>query len=101
VSSSEPTFRLQVKLTPKAASNRVIGTSLDEKGCRIVKIAVTAVPEDGKANKALVALLAKFLKLPKSAIEIVAGATERRKTLAIQGDIARLAARFKEEGFEL
>ena len=52
---------------------------------------VTAVPEDGKANKAVIALLAKRLKLPKSAIDIASGATDRRKTLLIDGDPALLA----------
>ena len=44
------------------------------------------VPEDGKANKALIALLAKRLKIAKSAISIVSGETARKKILRIVGD---------------
>ena len=84
-------IRLPVKVTPKASADRIQGWAEDEAGQKLLKIAVTAVPEDGKANKAVIALLAKRLKLPKSAIEIVSGATDRRKTLLIDGDDALLA----------
>ena len=84
-------IRLPIKVTPKASADRIQGWAEDEAGQKLLKIAVTAVPEDGKANKAVIALLAKRLKLPKSAIEIVSGATDRRKTLLIDGDDALLA----------
>jgi uncharacterized protein (TIGR00251 family) len=84
-------IRLLVKVTPKASADRIQGWAEDEAGQKVLKIAVTAVPEDGKANKAVIALLAKRLKLPKSAIEIASGATDRRKTLLIDGDDALLA----------
>jgi uncharacterized protein YggU (UPF0235/DUF167 family) len=44
-----------------------------------------APPVDGAANAALISLLAARLKLPKAALEIVRGATARRKTVAITG----------------
>ena len=69
-----------------------------EDGQKLLKVAVTAVPEDGKANRALIALLAKQWKLPKSAITIEAGAGERRKLLLIEADPAILAARLIEKG---
>jgi len=84
-------IRLLIKVTPKASADRIQGWAEDEAGQKLLKIAVTAVPEDGKANKAVIALLAKRLKLPKSAIEIASGATDRRKTLLIDGDDALLA----------
>ena len=84
-------IRLLVKVTPKASADRIQGWAEDEAGQRLLKISVTAVPEDGKANKAVIALLAKRLKLPKSAIEIASGATDRRKTLLIDGDPDLLA----------
>ena len=46
---------------------------------------VRAVPEDGKANEALIALLAKTLAVPKSHLRIVSGATSRLKRIAIAG----------------
>ena len=95
-------IKLSVKVTPKASSDRIQGWAEDEDGAqglsRVLKIAVTAVPEDGKANKAVIALLAKRLKLPKSAIEITSGATDRRKTLLIDGDEGLLAQLSTEQG---
>jgi uncharacterized protein (TIGR00251 family) len=57
-----------------------------------LKVAVTAPPSEGKANAALVALLGRSWRLPKSAIEIVGGAADRRKTLLLRGDPASLHA---------
>lgn len=51
-----------------------------------LKARVTAVPEKGKANKALVALLSKALKVPKSAVSVVSGETARQKILRIDAD---------------
>ena len=84
-------IRLDIKVTPKASADRVRGWTEDEQGGRVLKIMVTAPPEDGKANKAVIALLAKRLKLPKSAIELASGETARRKTLLIDGDEGLLA----------
>lgn len=50
-----------------------------------LRIAVNAPPVDGKANEAVVRVLAGALGVPKSAIEIVRGETGRRKTLRIRG----------------
>ena len=91
-------IRLAVKVTPKASADRIQGWAEDEAGERVLKIAVTAVPEDGKANKAVIALLAKRLKLPKSAITIASGETARRKTLLIDGDPGLLAQLPTEQG---
>ena len=84
-------IRLLIKVTPKASADRIQGWAEDEAGQKLLKIAVTAVPEDGKANKAVIALLAKRLKLPKSAVEIASGESSRHKTLLIDGDDGLLA----------
>ncbi len=47
---------------------------------------MTAVPEDGRANKAVTALLAKRWRLPRSAIAVIQGATDRRKVLLLRSD---------------
>jgi uncharacterized protein YggU (UPF0235/DUF167 family) len=78
--------RVFVRLTPKASRNAVQGRAPEADGGVVLKVAVTAVPENGKANQALVKLLAKEWKLPKSALTITAGATDRRKTLLIEHD---------------
>ena len=61
-----------------------------------LKAAVTAAPEDGKANAAVIALLAQAWRLPKSTFEIVRGGTAREKTLMVAGDPAVLADRIAE-----
>jgi uncharacterized protein (TIGR00251 family) len=58
-----------------------------------LKIAVSAPPVDGEANAAVIALLAKRLGVPKSAVSVVAGASGRRKTVRVAGvGTAALAA---------
>lgn len=47
---------------------------------------VSAVPEKGKANKAMIVALAKALGLPKSSFELLSGDTARQKILRIDGD---------------
>ena len=88
--------RLVVKLTPKASRNRIEGIAADSEGQSLLKVSVTAIPEDGKANKALINLLAKSWKIAKSSIEITSGATDRRKILFIEGDAEDLRRRLTD-----
>ena len=81
---------LAVRLTPKASVDRLQAIAQDAQGARHLKIQVTAVPEDGKANKALIKLLSKALKCPKTSLSIVSGTTDRTKDIALSGDRARL-----------
>jgi len=87
--------RIAVRLSPKASRNQMQGVVADADGKAALKIAVTAVPADGKANAALLALLAKEWRVPKSALSIVAGAGDRRKILLLAGDGAALAKRLE------
>jgi len=84
-----------VRLTPKARANKidgVIATESDE-ASGALKARVTAAPESGKANAALLQLLAKQWKLPKSVMTVASGVKDRRKTVHVAGDPAMLAAR--------
>ncbi len=87
-----------VRLTPKAGRSRIIGVKVDADGTRRLAVSVTAVAEDGKANGALIALLAKSWKLPKSAIAITAGARARSKLVRVAGDPARILQRIHRHG---
>ena len=49
-----------------------------------VKISVTAIPEKGKANQAIIQLLSKELNIPKSSIELTRGATAKIKQFKIE-----------------
>jgi len=75
--------RLSVRLTPKAGRDRIEGIAADADGRIWLRVSVTAVPEAGRANTALVALLAKTWKLPKGAFTLISGATDRRKVLRV------------------
>ena len=55
-----------------------------------LKVSVTSPPVDGEANAAVIALLAKRLRVPKSAVEVISGASSRRKTVRVTG-VARSA----------
>lgn len=85
--------RVFVRLTPRARREVVEGVVVEPDGRAALKVAVTAPPEDGRANAALVALLGKSWRLPKSSITIVGGAADRRKALLVAGDPASLTAR--------
>ena len=74
-------LRLTVRATPKAGRNEIAGRRAD--GALLVR--VTAAPEDGKANAAVCALVAKALGVPKRAVLVVRGETSRDKVLEIDG----------------
>ena len=83
---------LTVRLTPRADRDAITGISTLADGQVVASARVRAVPEDGAANKALIALLAKRFHRPKSAIALTAGASARVKQLRIAGAPADLAA---------
>jgi hypothetical protein len=80
--------RLAVRLTPRANAARIDRIE----GGRL-KIAVTAPPADNLANEALLRLLSRTWRLPRSALSIVAGARSRNKIVLIAGDPTALMAR--------
>lgn len=84
-----------VRLTPKASRNAVAGVDATETGENYLKIMVTTVPEDGKANIALCKLLAKAWKLAAGRLSVISGATSRRKQLLIADGDALLQARLE------
>lgn len=82
---------LQLRVQPRARRS-----ALEQTGGGGLKAAVTAAPEDGKANAAVVALLASAWRVPKSTMEIVRGGTARDKTLSIAGEPDALVRRIVE-----
>jgi len=83
---------LQVRVTPNANADRIEGVEMRDDGNVVLRVRVRAVPDKGKANAAVVALLAKALGIPKSALQLTSGETSRFKTLRLSGDPAALAA---------
>lgn len=88
--------RLMVKLNPGASANRLMGGDLDLFGDYTLKVMVTAIPENGEANAALFKLLSKVLDVPKSAIRIESGATNRVKILSIDSTPEHIWQRIQE-----
>lgn len=82
---------IQLRVQPRARRSALQRTA---EGA--LKAAVTAPPEDGKANEAVVALLAQAWRVPKSTIEIVRGGTAREKTLRVAGEPEALVERIAE-----
>lgn len=91
-------LRIAVRLTPRGGRDRIEGWAKDASGARQLKARVAAVPEDGKANAALIALLAKTLGIAKGRIRIVGGGTARNKLVEIEGEAAALAAALAKYG---
>jgi uncharacterized protein (TIGR00251 family) len=85
--------RVRLKVTPRAAADRVGGLQAEADGGVALKVAVTAVAEDGRANRAVIDLLAKSWRLPKRSLTILQGAADRRKVLQVAGDPAELLPR--------
>jgi hypothetical protein len=71
-------MRIYVKVTPRAGKNEILKISDGE-----YKVKVTAVPEKGKANEAVIDLLADFFDVPKSSLSIVGGKSTRVKIIDI------------------
>lgn len=67
---------------------------LDDAGRAVLKLRVSAAAADGAANAAVVALLAKALQLPKSAIRLAGGAAARVKRIEIDAEDADVARAF-------
>ena len=82
---------ISIRLTPGAAREELGGQWTDEKGALWLGARVRAIAEKGKANAALIALLAKALDWPRSAISLESGDTNRLKRLRIKGGGEALA----------
>jgi hypothetical protein len=88
---------VRVRLTPKGNRDALDGIGILSDGSEVVQARVRPAPADGAANAALVKLLATTLRVPKSAIEIVAGHSSRVKQVRIAGDRDELARRLREQ----
>ena len=95
---------VRLKVTPRAAHSKITGVFEDTDGHRL-KVAVTAVADEGKANEAVIALLHVTWGLRKSDMEIVAGQGSTRKVVLIKGGDQqleqRLIEKFHVESFRL
>jgi len=82
---------VRVRLKPSGRANCTDGVMQNVEGLDVLKATVTQVPENGKANQALIKLLAKEWKLAKSTLEVLQGQTSRNKILHLSGNADQLA----------
>ena len=94
--------RIAVRVTPKSSPAGVAGIRLDAAGDAYLQVRVSAAAEGGKANAALLKLLAREWGVAGSRLAIVAGAHDRRKTVHLAGDPSRVLNQLCDwiEGFK-
>ncbi len=74
-------LKFTVYVQPRSGRNQVVGLHGDA-----LKVKIKAPPVEGAANKMCIAVLAKTLNVPKSAIEIVSGQASRTKCVQVRGE---------------
>ena len=82
-------MRLRLRVTPKSRADEIVG--LTEEG--VLKIRVTAAPQDGEANQAVLRLLSRVLGVPRGAVRLMGGAASRDKWIEVDGMDAAEAKR--------
>ncbi len=90
VSTRDDGVTLAVRVQPRASADEIVGRHGD-----MLKVRVTAPPVDAAANGAVVALLAKAIGCPRSAVAVVRGHSSRSKVVLVRGvTAAQVAGRF-------
>lgn len=94
--------RVRVRVMPRPGPSAIKGVVAEGPVGPQLQVRVGAVPEAGKANAALVKLLAKAWRVPSARLAIVAGHASRSKVIAVEGETAALMAALTEWflGFE-
>lgn len=87
-------MRLTVRVTPRGGRDGVEGWAADAAGRPVLRVRVSAAASEGAANAAVLALLARALRLPRSAVTLVRGETARVKQIEVAADPAELARVF-------
>lgn len=77
---------LDIRVTPNSGRDGIDAIEALADGQPVLKVRVRALPAEGQANDAVVALLAKKLRLPKSCVALERGGASRMKTLRLSGD---------------
>ena len=83
---------LPVRVTPRSSRNEVVGLHTAVDGSQAIAVKVTAPPDKGKANAAVIETVARAAGIPKSALAIVSGETSRNKVLRVTGNFPALEA---------
>ena len=86
----EPQFKtdIKIKLLPRSSKSQIMGREGE-----FYKVKVNSPPVDGEANKELISLIAKRLRISKGSIDIIAGKTSKMKVLRVLGIDAQSVSR--------
>jgi uncharacterized protein len=90
-------LRVAIRLSPRAKADRLLAVAPIAEGGQAIKVSVSAPPQGGRANEALLRLLAHTWHLPRRNLSIVAGATSRNKIVNVAGDPHQLFAQLSGE----
>ena len=85
-----------LRVTPRGGCDDIDGVETLADGRTVVKVRVRAIADGGEANRAVTALLAKALGVPKARVRILSGTTSRLKQIAVDGDPAKLGEALRE-----
>src|SRR5512141_3224620 len=81
---------IALRVTPRGGRDDIDGLETLADGRTVVKIRVRAIADGGEANRAVTALMAKALGVPKARVRILSGTTSRLKQIAVDGDPTKL-----------
>jgi len=87
---------LDIRVTPKSGRDAIEGIEQLASGQAVLKLRVRALPTDGEANAAVIALVAKALKLPKSNVSLERGGASRVKSFLLAGDAKAICSALEE-----
>jgi len=77
---------IALRVTPRGGRDDIDGIETLADGRSVVKVRVRAIADGGEANRAVMELLAKALRVPKASVKILSGTTSRLKQVAVGGD---------------
>jgi uncharacterized protein (TIGR00251 family) len=81
---------IALRVTPRGGADAIDGIETLADGRSVVKVRVRAIADGGAANRAVTELLAKALRVPKSHVRVLSGATSRHKQVTVDGDPKQL-----------
>jgi hypothetical protein len=87
---------IALRVTPRGGRDAVDGIERLSDGRSVLKVRVRAIADGGEANRAVLVLLAKSLRVPKASVSLLSGTTSRLKQVAVEGDPARLTEALRE-----
>ncbi|MEK9280521.1 MULTISPECIES: DUF167 domain-containing protein [unclassified Bradyrhizobium] len=81
---------IALRVTPRGGRDDIDGIEQLSDGRSVLKVRVRAVADGGEANRAVLALLAKSLRVPKASVKLLSGPTSRLKQIGVDGDPVQL-----------